>query len=255
VKKISYSKAKTVQKTFRILETLREKQTVRPSELANQLKLSRSNVHRLLFTLQDLGYVEKLEDSRFRLSFKILMLGASIPIRDHLTAVAHPYMVRLAEICEENVNLALMYDRKVLYIDKVESPHYLKLDQPVGKTDPLHCTSLGKIFLSGFNDQALEAFLKSTDLIRYTKNTVTDPKALVNHIRYVRKQGYAVDLEELSEGIHCIGAPIRDYTGHPVAAISISAPSMRLPKHKMMELKGPLLEIVLEISRKLGWAH
>jgi IclR family KDG regulon transcriptional repressor len=255
VKKISYAKAKTVQKSFKILETLCEKQALRPSELANQLKLCRSNVHRLLFTLQDLGYVERLEDSRFRLSFKIFMLGTSIPIRDRITAIARPYMIRLAETSQENVNLALMYDRKVLYIDKIESPHYLKLDQPVGRTDPLHCTSLGKIFLSGFNDQELVAFLKATDLVSYTKNTITDSKTMVNQIRYVRKKGYAVDLEELSEGIRCIGAPIRDHTGNPIAAISISAPTVRLSRERMERLKGPLIETAKEISIRMGYAE
>jgi IclR family KDG regulon transcriptional repressor len=255
VKQLSYPKAKTVEKAFKILEILRARLSVRPSELVDQLKLSRSNVHRLLFTLHELGYVEKLEASRFRLSFKMFMLGTGIPIRDHLTDVAHPYMARLAEISQENVNLALLYDRKVLYIDKIESPHYLKLDQPVGRTDPLHCTSLGKVFLSGFNDQELEVFLRSADLVRYTRNTITDPKVLVNHIRTVRKQGYAVDLEELSEGIHCIGAPIRDHTNHIIAAVSISAPSMRLTKQKAKALKVPLLDTALKISKRMGWTH
>ncbi len=250
--KNSYSSAKTVHKAFKILEVIGEKQLVKPSELAYLLQLSRSNIHRLLSTLMELGYVEKSNDAKFRLGFKIFILGNIIPLRNQLTDIAHPYMVRLAEISQENVNLAIMYERQVLYIDKIESSHYLKLDQPIGRTDPLHCTALGKIFLSGMSDQELETFMQSTKLVRYTKNTMIEPKVLANAIKNIRKQGYAVDLEELSEGIRCIASPIYDYKNHVISAISISAPRMRLEGKKMEKLKRPLMEIAGEISKKIG---
>jgi len=146
-----------------------------------------------------------------------------------------------------------MFGQKVLYIDKIESPHYLKLDQPIGRTDPLHCTALGKVLLSGLSDQELKTYLKSTKLIPYTKKTITDPRVLEKVIQTVRREGYSTDLEELSEGIHCIGAPIRDLTGKVIAAISISAPSIRLTRQKIKELKEPLLEASLGISKRLGY--
>lgn len=253
--KNSYSFAKTVQKAFKILEVIGERQIVKPSELVKQLKLSRSNVHRLLSTLIKLGYVEKSNDAKFRLGLKIFILGNIIPLRNQLTDIAHPYMIRLAEISQENVNLAIMYEKKVLYIDKIESSHYLKLDQAIGRTDPLHCTALGKIFLSGMNDQELETFLRYNKLARYTKNTILEPKVLTNVVKNIRKQGYAVDLEELSEGINCIASPIYDYKNHVIAAISISAPSMRLEGKKMEKLKRPLIEMATEISKKIGFTY
>jgi len=248
----SYSTAKTVQKAFKILEILAEKQPLRPPDLVKHLKLTRSNVHRLLSTLEDLGYIEKSDDSRFRLTFKVFIVGSTIPVRNHLTDIARPYIVRLAEIAQENVNLAIMYEQKVLYIDKIESSHYLKLDQPIGRTDPLHCTALGKILLSGLTDHELKVLLKSYSLVRLTKNTIADKKVLINVIQKVRKEGYAVDLEELSEGIHCISSPIRNHTNKVIAALSISAPAVRLTIEKMKELKVPLIETAGEISKKLG---
>ena len=252
MKQQSYSTAKTVQKALRLLEILGEKQPTRPSELVQLLELSRSNVHRLLATLREMGYVEKDFDSRYRLSFKVFMLGNTVLGRNHLSDIAHPYMVRLAEISQENVNLALMYEQRVLYIDKIENPHYLKLDQPIGKSDPLHCTALGKVLLSGLSDHELEVFLRSNNLVPYTKKTITDPEVLVDAVRSVRKKGYATDLEELRDGIHCIGVPIRDHTDKVAAAISISGPTVRLTKQKMEELKGPLIETAAKISRKIG---
>lgn len=252
VKQKSYSTAKTVQKALRLLEVLGEKQPMHPPELVQLLELSRSNVHRLLATLREMGYVEKDFDSRYRLSFKVFMLGNTVLGRNHLSDIAHPYMARLAETSQENVNLALMYEQRVLYIDKIEILHYLKLDQPIGKSDPLHCTALGKVLLSGLSDHELEVFLRSNNLVPYTKKTITDPEVLVDAVRSVRKKGYATDLEELRDGIHCIGVPIRDHTDKVAAAISISGPTVRLTKQKMEELKGPLIETAAKISRKIG---
>jgi len=250
-----YSTAKTVQKALRLLEILGEKQPTRPSELVQQLGLSRSNLHRLLATLREMGYVEKDFESRYRLSFKVFTLGNSVLGRNHLSDLARPYMARLAEISQENVNLAIMYEQRVLYIDKIESPHYLKLDQPIGKSDPLHCTALGKVLLSGLTDNELEVFLISNNLIPYTKRTITDPEVLAGIIRNVRKRGYATDLEELSDGVRCIGVPIRDNTNRIIAAISISGPTVRLSKQKMEELKVPLIETCVQISKKMGCTH
>jgi DNA-binding IclR family transcriptional regulator len=255
MKNKSYSTAKTVVKAFKILEILSEKQPLRASDLVRDLNLTRSNMHRLLSTMEDLGYIEKSDDSRFRLSFKIFMIGSTIPLKNNLIDIAHPYLIRLAEKSQENVNLAIMYEKKVLYIDKIESPHYLKLDQPIGKTDPLHCTALGKSLLSGFTDNELEVFLKSYFLVRFTKNTITNKEKLINVIQKVRKEGYATDLEELNEGIHCIGSPIYNYTNKVIGALSISGPKFRLTIEKMKELKVPLIETAKEISKKLGYSY
>jgi DNA-binding IclR family transcriptional regulator len=253
IMKNSYSPARTVQKAFKILEVIGEKQFVKPSELVKQLQLSRSNVHRLLSTLIELGYAEKSNDGKFRLGLKIFILGNLIPLRNQLADIAHPYLVKLAAISQENINLAIMYEKKVLYIDKIESSHYLKLDQAIGRTDPLHCTALGKIFLSGMSDQELETFLQYNKLVRYTKNTIIVPITLTKVIKNIKKQGYAVDLEELSEGINCIASPIYNHKGQVIAAISISAPSMRLEGKKVEKLKHPLIETVAEISKKIGF--
>lgn len=253
MKQKSYPTAKTVQKAFRLMEILAERQPARPSELVQQLKLTRSNVHRLLSTLYEMGYIERSGDSRFRLSFKLFILGNTIPSKNQLSDIAHPYMARLAEISQENINLAIMFEKKALYINKIESSHYLKLDQPIGRTDPLYCTALGKVLLSGLTDCELEVFLRSTPLVAYTKNTITDSDVLSGVIREVKRKGYAVDFEELTEGIHCVSAPIRDHKNRVIAALSISAPAVRLTKGRIKRLRVPLIETVLEISKKIGY--
>ena len=234
------------------MEILGERQPASPSELVQELKLTRSNVHRFLATLKELGYVDKALDSKYRLTFKIFRLGSTVLRRNRLSDIARPYMTRLAEISQENVNLAVIHNGTVLYLDKIESSHYLKLDQPIGGTDPVHCTALGKALLSGLTDRELDVFLRSNELISYTKKTVVDPLVLARVIRNTRKQGFATDFEELSVGIHRIAVPIRDHRDKVVAALSVSGPTVRLTKEKIETLKAPLIETAREISEKMG---
>ena len=250
--KQSYSPVKTIYKAFRLLEILGERESMSGSEFAQELKLTRSNVYRFLATLQQLGYLEKTHDSRYRGSFKIFKLANAVLRRRNISDIAHSYMIQLAAISQENVNLGVISDGKVLYLDKIESPHYLKLDQPIGGTDPLYCTALGKTLLSGFTDLELNDFLKSSKLIPYTKKTIIDREMLVSVVREVRRRGFVTDLEELSDGVHCIAAPIHDRTNMVIAAISISGPAVHLTRRKMVALKTPLIETSIEISKKMG---
>lgn len=252
MKQPSYSPVKTIWKGLSLLEILGAKQPVSPSELAKELELSRSNVHRFLATLRELGYVEKTQDLRYRLTFKMFRLGSTVLRRNNLSDIAHPHMAHLAEISEENVNLAVLSDRKVLYLDKIESSHYLKLDRSIGETDPVHCTALGKALLSGLTDQQLDDFLRLIEFVSHTKKTIIDPKILTRAIKNIRKQGYATDLEELSYGIHCIAVPIYDHMNRVTAALSISGPSIRLTRKKIEALRGQIIETSVEISQRLG---
>ena len=138
----SYSPVTTLQKALHLLEVLAEKQPVRPAELAQGTGLSRSNVNRFLSTLHELGYVETRDGKSYQLGYKVFVIGNSVPRKNQLTAIAYPFLVPLMEISQENVNLAILHNQKVLYIDKVESPLYVKLDREAGVADPVYCTAL-----------------------------------------------------------------------------------------------------------------
>jgi DNA-binding IclR family transcriptional regulator len=253
MKNKSYSPAKTVEKALRLLEIIRDEQPVRPPTLASRLGLTRSNVHRLLATLEELSYAEKGADSAYRLGLKAFVLGSGVKRRDELLEAARENMITLSELANENVNLGVCLGQDVLYLDKVERPHLLKLDQVIGGTDPLYCTALGKVLLSGLDGNALRRCLKKTRFAPRTSKTITDPAVMIRHLDQVRRQGYATDLEELSEGIHCVAAPIRDHTGHVIAALSVSAPAIRLTRTKIAEIRDALLRATEDISTRLGY--
>ncbi len=253
MQKKSYSEAKTVQKALKILESLGERQPLRPSDIAQELGLSRSNIHRLLFTLEEMGYVERSPDSAYYLGFKVFMLGSSFSTPNDISEIAYPHMKRLADISQENVNLGIMYENRVLYINKIKSSHNLKLDTPIGKMDPLHCTGLGKALLSGFTEEELKAYIASNALKKYTPKTIVDPDRLFEHIREVKAKGVAFDFEELDKGVHCIAAPIYNHINETVAAISVSAPSVRLTHKIIRKLEPHLLQSCMAVSERLGY--
>ena len=248
----TYSAAKTVIKAFKLLEELAEKQPAKASELAQKLGWTRSNLYRILETLQSIGYVEKDPNSQYRLSIKLFLIGNSVRGIDQLSTIARPYMKRLSELSQETINLAIMYEDRVLYIEKVESPHYLRIDQPIGKTDPLYCTALGKVLLSGLTDAQLKEVLNSLQMTPYTKRTIIDPEVLTSVVGNVRKNGYAMDLEELSAGIHCMAVPICDHTNNVIAAVSISGPNVRLTEQRIDELLRELITMTGKISKMMG---
>jgi DNA-binding IclR family transcriptional regulator len=248
----SYTPVRTIEKCFSVLEHIANRQPVRIPEIVQALGLNRGNVHRLVATLERLGYVERLEDGKIRLSYRIFKMGSTVPHSRKLDEVTRPFMHRLSELSDETVNLGVLYVDNVIYLDKVEAKQYLRLDHQIGEIDPLYCTALGKVLLSGFPEADLEEFFDSVELRPYTKNTIVTRERLEKEIREVRRRGYALDLKELDLNLHCIAAPIYDYSNRIVAALSISAPSIRFTRAKIDKLIAPILEITAEISREMG---
>ncbi|RKX79112.1 MAG: hypothetical protein DRP87_04185, partial [Spirochaetes bacterium] len=225
---------------------------VKPPRIVKELGYSRGNVHRLLATLEELGFVELIEDRGYRLTYKMFKLGNKVIEHSKLEEVAHPFLGPLAEKAGEDVCLTVLYEKSIIIVERIKSANLLTLDHDVAHTYPLHCSASGKLFLSSFDDESLWRLLEDLDLEKRTERTITDKNALFQEIFKIRKLGYSLDLREYSEDIHTIAAPIYDYTRRIVATISISGPSQRLTEAKMQTLVNPLLQTAEEISRKMG---
>ncbi len=154
---------------------------------------------------------------------------------------------------KETIHLAVLDDDQVLYLDKVEGPHALRMPSRVGRYIPTYCTSLGKAMLSCLDDQEVKSILRRQTLKPHTENTVKNINQLLADLRSVRKRGYAVDNEEIEIGLRCVGAPLRDYTGGMVGAISVAAPSARLSEKNTPVIGRMVIAIAAEISEKLGF--
>lgn len=123
----------------------------------------------------------------------------------------------------------------------------------MGKREKSHSTALGIALLSQLNEAELEEYLNKHSLNPITPNTITRPKKLREELEIIRHQGYAVDLEENEIGGICIAAPIMDYQGNAIAAISISIPVARLNREETPRFGKKIIETAHAISKELGY--
>lgn len=222
------------------------------TELAHSLGLGKSTVSRLLATLASEGFVVKdPETQKYRLGLTILSLNTVVTSHLEITRESEPILRKLVNEIGETAHIAVLEGNHVIYINRVECKHPVQILTHVGRRNPVHCTSSGKVMLAYQEEGRIHQVMEQ-GLCQYTIHTITEPKELCSMLKNVREQGYAVSIEELREGVASIAAPIRDYTGKVMYAISVIGPIHRMnPYHPMMIQK--VKSAAKEISEKMGY--
>lgn len=250
------STVQAVERAIAILKALGgEESELGVTDLSQQLELGKSTVHRLLRALQQGGLVEQNpETGKYLLSIEILQLAGTVLRRmEDVQQVARPYLRTLADACQETVNLTVLAGDGVLNIDRVPSPRMVRNIGWVGRRMPLHCVSAGKVFLAYMPEEERERIL-GQELARFTDKTITDPARLRQELEKVRRLGYGVGLEELEIGLNAVAAPIRDYRGAVIAAVSVSGPSFRITPQSIPSLAALTVQTANDISHHLGYS-
>ena len=224
------------------------------SEIGTKTGLHRSTAHRILMALEYNDLIKQNPSTgKYHLGIKLFKLGHQAVSQLNLRDICRPFLSRLMNDTKETIHLAVLDDDQVLYLDKVEGPHALRMPSRVGRYIPTYCTSLGKAMLSCLDDQEVKSILRRQTLKPHTENTVKNIHQLLADLGSVRKRGYAVDNEEIEIGLRCVGAPLRDYTGGMVGAISVAAPSARLSEKNTPVIGRMVIAIAAGISEKLGF--
>ena len=224
------------------------------SEIGAKTGLHRSTAHRILMALEYNDLIKQNPSTgKYHLGIKLFKLGHQAVSQLNLREICRPFLSRLMNDTKETIHLAVLDDDQVLYLDKVEGPHALRMPSRVGRHIPTYCTSLGKAMLSCLDDQEVKSILRRQTLKPHTENTVKNINQLLADLGSVRKRGYAVDNEEIEIGLRCVGAPLRDYTGGMVGAISVAAPSARLSEKNTPVIGRMVIAIAAGISEKLGF--
>ena len=255
----SQNLVQTIERVSQILDTLGQSpQGISIRELSAKVSLPKGTIHRLLSSLLHFGYVKQDPKTRnYFLGFKLVELGNLLLGQLDLRKEAEPFLRDLAKATNETVHMVVMDRDEVVYIEKVEfeqNPGGLRMASRVGLRNPIHSCAVGKVLLADFSDEAFDHFLKGRNLMRRTENTMTDPVQLREHLKLVRKQGFAIDDEENERGIRCVAAPIFNEVSRVVAAISISGPAFRVTKKIVQEsLKKEVMETASKISQRLGF--
>lgn len=244
---------KAFVKGIRLIEALARSETPRGiTDLAAELELTKSNVHRLLTTLQKLGYVRQLAiNSTYELTTRIWELGSHVVRRMDLPKIAHPAMIKLAEKTSETVHLSILDGAEVVYIDKIESSHHIRAHTSIGSRAPAWAVATGKAMLAQMPDDYVEQF--DMHFQQFTETSKASIEDLRKDIELIRSQGYsAVYHGEWREGIAAVACAIVNGSGGLVGAIGMSGPDSRLKRRQVQAFSVDVMEAAQEIGRALG---
>lgn len=223
------------------------------SEIADRMQLSKSTIYGLVNTLAIKGYLEQNpQTKKYRLGIKLFEFGALVQRRMDLRNEARPFCRELAEKYESTIHLATHDKGEVIYIEKIDVPNSMISYSQVGKRAAMHCTGVGKSILAYVGQEYLKKFIFSKPFSKMTEKTITTSKELVDELEQIKSRGYAIDDEEVEIGLRCVAAPIFNYKGYPIAAISVSAPYRKMTDEKLEGIAKDVKYYAQKISERMG---
>jgi DNA-binding IclR family transcriptional regulator len=236
-----------VTKALDLLDAFSGCEELTLQELCGRAAMNKTRAFRLLHTLAERGYIERcLESQHYQLGARLCERASHV--RRDIRQLASPFMRRLHEYFNETVNLGVLYNDEVLYIDILETSRPFRMMATIGCRMPAHLTSMGKAMLAHLCPSEAEG--SGNDLM--AKLQPAAKQALQRDLERVRRRGFALDNQENERGVACIGAAILDASGRPLAALSISGPSHRIVSGKKT-LVPAVVDACRSISRGLGW--
>ena len=216
------------------------------TEVGVLLGLPKPTAHRIVRMLESEGLLQREPGSRrFVPGARLVRLGLGVVAASMLSAPRHAILEALSQKIGETCNFGVMADSHVVYLDRVESAWPFGLRFEPGSHVPLHCTSMGKLFLSLMPTKKCALLLRSMPLYRYTENTITDAARLEAELENIRSAEVSTDNQEFLAGVVCVAVPVRDTNKQPVAALAVSAPLARMTLQQGLQ-HVPLLQAAAE---------
>ncbi len=244
-----------LQKALDILEVLADRSDLGLSELSERAEVSKASTYRVLSTLESRGFVIKDADTRkYAPGVQLIALSCAVVARLDMVKIARPLMEELQAHFDETVNLGILADGQVLYVEILESAQGLRMSSQVGARDALHSTALGKAILSAMPASEARELLISYRRLAATPRTIVGLEALLDELAVVAERGYSIDDEENEVGARCIGVPIHDLSGRAIGALSVSGPTARIPTEMVGTIGERLQEAVATIEERMGSA-
>jgi len=240
----------SVERAIWILKCFETKSELSLSEISRTLKLHKSTTYGLVSTLEAYKLLEQDQQTgAYHLGIDLFRLGNKVNI--DLRSIVSPYLDKLVVACGETVNFVIQEEDCIVYMDKRESPHSMRIATSLGQREPLYRTAAGKAILSSMPADAVKEILNRTKFERMTSNTLLSVCEVQKQLAEIRLNGFAVDREEMEYGLVCIGVAIRDHTGGPVGAISISGPSSRMRDDVIRANAQYLMDSVQQIEKMI----
>jgi DNA-binding IclR family transcriptional regulator len=225
------------------------------SELARQLGMTKNHVFRVLKTFEERGFVRRVED-HYMVGVRAFEVGQLAVQRLDVVRVSRPFVYSLHRQTGETVHLAVLDSAtlEAVCVERIESHHPVRLSAEVGRRFPLHAGACPKVLLAFLPDGEREAVFER-GLPAFTRHTTTDPATLGAQLADIRECGYAIADEDLDIGAAAVAAPIRDWSGEVVAAISVAGPIARVREGLDTVLRGAVVATAERISSQLGYSQ
>ena len=243
----------SVKSVLRIVEAVATSPEIGVSDLARQLQQPKTTVQRGLMTLHEAGWIRPTNEPRrrWKITSKLFMLSRSAETEARLRRAALPIMQSLRDETQETTHLMVREERHLILIERVDSPLALRTVRDLGSRSPLHTSANGKAFLAHLTAREQEDYLHGK-LSALTENSKTDPDVIRKDLAQIRKLGYATNVGELDLHVHAVAAPVMNQEGRPIAALSISCPSARLPIEKMPFFGEKVIAAARTVSQRLA---
>jgi IclR family pca regulon transcriptional regulator len=210
------------------------------ADVSRATGLTRAVVRRCLYTLKELGYAAT-DGRMYFLQPRILNLGYAYLSTAPVPIAAQPVLEEMSEALGEASSVAVLDDGAVVYVGRAATKRIMSVTLGVGSRLPAYCTALGRVLLAYLTDEQVSSELSKVDFIQHTKHTVTSRKRLEEILVDVRKEGFALNDQELEIGLRSIAVPVRNVVGTVVAAMNVSTQASRVSRRELLERCLPVL--------------
>lgn len=223
------------------------------TELAQTVGLATSTAHRLLTTLQQARFVRfDPIAGAWQIGVQAFIVGNAFARTRDVTMMARPYLRRLMEESGETANLYIAEEGEVICMAQVETRQMMRAIARPGGRAKMHCSGAGKAILAWLPEREVGRILERHGLAAFTERTLTTPKSLRAALAEIRARGHAVDDEEHEVGLRCVAAPVLDEHGLPVAGVSVSGPTARIPDHRLALLGALVAQTARAVTAEIG---
>lgn len=247
----------SLDKALDLLKYFSEKNPIRGlSEISRISSMPKATVYRLLKTFEKNGFLEKVDvpgrQNQYKLGIKFFELGMLVSESMEIKEVALPFMKKLRDLLNEDVQLAIRENNDAVYIEKLVCDHPVRLFTKIGRRAPLSAGACARAILSFLDDEEIYNILESP-LVKYTEITIVDKKQLWNKIKESRSKGYTISFGELEPQTVSVGVPLFDYSENVVASISVAGPEQRFNDKSLPLIISETKKTAKEISKVLGY--
>jgi IclR family acetate operon transcriptional repressor len=222
------------------------------TQIAEQIGIHKSTVHRLLATLEQRRFVQRDPDTGiYRLGIRLLQMAYLTLEQNDVRRLAIPFLQRLGDRYQENIHLAVLDDADVVFMYIIESPQRVKLAAAVGQRLPAYATASGKAMLAFLPEEMVRRFVER-GMPQLTPYTHVSPETFFENLNTIRGHGFAISEQEYEDAINAVAAPIFDLGGQPIASIAVAGPAYRLTRERMIEIGPVVIATARDITREIG---